>query len=299
MTDNELMKKYKLQTSATSCHQLIHSYSKNSVEPIIFAHYKHEHRVSSRISYRKSNHFCSLFILMSGKFGFIFDKTVYNPSYGDVILMREHEEYTTFFYTNSNVDYYEINFPIEFFESICPENPFYKVFYERDTGEHNMITLKGHEHENVMNKLNEIEAIIKSKNPHSDMLSYSNIVQIMSILFMKYYEGEGHFSTHKIPSKLREAVEYIHQNYLTLSGVDEVSNHCDISGTYLAKMFKNSLYCSPNEYITNLRIANAKYMLKNGATLTDACYKSGFNNYTYFITKFKKVTGITPSKYKK
>ena len=45
-------------------------------------------------------------------------------------------------------------------------------------------------------------------------------------------------------------------------------------------------------------IAHAKELLLDGLSATEACYGAGFNCYTYFITKFKEETGITPAKFR-
>lgn len=52
------------------------------------------------------------------------------------------------------------------------------------------------------------------------------------------------------------------------------------------------------QYIVNIRINNAKIMLENGETVTNACYFSGFEDCSNFISTFKKIVGITPFKYK-
>jgi len=36
-----------------------------------------------------------------------------------------------------------------------------------------------------------------------------------------------------------------------------------------------------------------------GDSVTDACYESGFSDYSYFIATFHKETGMTPLQYQK
>lgn len=296
---DDLKKNYEVDESIASSYKFLYSYTRNAKSPIIFAHYAHEHTVSSQVTYNKNNNHCTLFIFLTGKFGFIFDNAVYNSSYGNAVLIRNNEKYTACFYAESYLDYYEIRFPLEFFEDNSKENSFSSLFYDRECGERNMVKLDRINCDIMMNKLKEIENLIHSKNEHSDILSYSYIMQIMGIINSQFNLNRNSLPVMKIPPKLKTAVDYIHQNFLTLLGVDEVATHCNVTATYLARMFKDFMFCTPNEYITNLRISHAKYLLTNGKSLTEACFDSGFNNYTYFITKFKAVTGITPSKFKK
>ena len=43
----------------------------------------------------------------------------------------------------------------------------------------------------------------------------------------------------------------------------------------------------------------AQELLRGGATVTEACEGSGFNNYSHFIRTFSKVTGLSPKQYVK
>ena len=299
MINNKLLKKYTTDTSCTADRCFIYSYAKDAKEPIVFAHYKNGPGKKAKVSHSNNSGCYSLYVIVSGDFEVTIGERVYSSLCGNAIVVTEHEEISATFNSDYDADYYEINFPREFFDSISAKNPFYELFYERDQSVTNFIKLPPALLENAIDKLRETEALIKADSRNTDMIAYANIIQLTGILLAQYDETTNYIDTHKLPDKLREAIGYIQKNYLTLSGVDEVASCCGITGTYLARMFKSHILCSPNEYITALRISYAKQMLKNGASLTDACYKSGFNSYTYFISKFKKATGVTPYKYKK
>ncbi len=56
-----------------------------------------------------------------------------------------------------------------------------------------------------------------------------------------------------------------------------------------------------SEYINDLRVAKAMELLKQASNLniTDICYCVGFNNVTHFDRKFRQLTGISPTKYRR
>lgn len=299
LSNREMRKKYDVDLYTTSCYALLYSYGNSPASPIVFKHFVHDHNISSEIKYQIDRNYCSLYIFLTGKFSFMFDSCVYNPSFGDIVLIRNGEKALSCFYQNTFVDYYEINFPMEFFETLGNKNPFYAPFYKRDFGEKNMVTLSTLSCDKMLQKLKSIESLITSKDNDMDFLAYSYIIQIMGLVNAQFSKEGSRSLSFKIPSKLKDAVDYIHLNFTTLTSIDEVASHCHITNTYLSRMFKSFLQCTPNEYLTNLRISHAKYLLDQGSSVTDACYKAGFNSYSYFIAKFKHITGVTPLQFKK
>ncbi|HWT75946.1 MAG TPA: AraC family transcriptional regulator [Mobilitalea sp.] len=74
----------------------------------------------------------------------------------------------------------------------------------------------------------------------------------------------------------------------------------DLSPSYLSKLFKDQHGMSPNEFITKLRINEAKELIEAGElTIEQIAEKVGFLSSSVFIRTFKKVEGITPGAYKK
>ncbi len=289
---------YGIKPELTVCTANIYSYAKESVLPIALAHYSHEHSHTTHHLLKWNNNWCSIFIYLSGKFSFLIDEHMYTPSFGDVVIMREHEKYTSVFSDISYMDYYELHIPPEFFSKAAAADIFTPLFYDRRTSEKNLISIDKTNFGGILEKLRIIENLISTNNRYADMLMYSYIIQIAEVI-NSAFTSSALAANSKTPPKLSEAIEYIHNHFATISGVNEVSRACNISDTYLARIFKEHIMCTPNEYISNLRISHAKHLLSNGESITDTCYKSGFNNYTYFISKFKDATGTTPSKFRK
>ena len=72
------------------------------------------------------------------------------------------------------------------------------------------------------------------------------------------------------------------------------------SPSYLGKLFKKEMDCGILDYINEVRIQNAKTMLKETSlSIQEVSGKAGFSSSTAFIRIFKKLTGITPGEYRK
>lgn len=72
---------------------------------------------------------------------------------------------------------------------------------------------------------------------------------------------------------------------------------------YFRRCFKEDTGKTPLEYLTDMRVSQAKNLLiqnnGNRYSIADIALKCGFRDSFYFSTCFKKHTGVTPSKYRK
>lgn len=101
-------------------------------------------------------------------------------------------------------------------------------------------------------------------------------------------------------SAAERAKVYIEAHYadsgLTL---DQVAGEMGISPNYFSALFKQSTDRSFISYLTGVRIAHAKEMLKSGSYKTyEVAMHCGYENPTYFSTIFKRRTGVSPSEYR-
>ena len=69
-----------------------------------------------------------------------------------------------------------------------------------------------------------------------------------------------------------------------------------ISDSYFRRRCKQALGCSPNRYLTELRIANAQHLLRfPSCSVERAALESGFSDVKYFSRVVKKHRGCTPT----
>lgn len=94
--------------------------------------------------------------------------------------------------------------------------------------------------------------------------------------------------------------EYIEQNYadeqLTVTFLGDMTG---MDSSYLSKKFKEKYNCTISEYITKIRINNAKEQLKGTQmSIKEIAQSSGFLNSNSFIRTFKRNEGLTPGAYR-
>lgn len=100
-------------------------------------------------------------------------------------------------------------------------------------------------------------------------------------------------------SVVARAKAYINENFQKDISLDEVSRMVDISPYYFSKLFKQEEGENFIEYLTKIRMSNARRFLKNpGYSIKEVCVMSGYSDPNYFSRIFKKYEGVTPSEYR-
>ena len=100
-------------------------------------------------------------------------------------------------------------------------------------------------------------------------------------------------------SKIRNSVNYIHSNYTKSDlSIQKIAAESYMSEVYFRKLFREEFGTSPQKYIIGLRIQKAIELIRIGDySLKEIAFMSGYSNYKYFSTEFKRSTGLSPSDY--
>jgi len=98
---------------------------------------------------------------------------------------------------------------------------------------------------------------------------------------------------------IRSAIDIIRKN-IDSESLDSafIEKAMGISNSQLYRKTKEFFNLSPGDLIRTIRLKHAAELLrKNVLTVSEVCYRSGFNNRSYFYREFKKLYGTTPKNY--
>jgi len=99
---------------------------------------------------------------------------------------------------------------------------------------------------------------------------------------------------------VRQALKYINEQYMDDLTVSQIAEHVHVHPSYLHRLFKTIKSVTINSYISEVRIQKAKQLLKEtDFSVMDVSISVGINSQQYFANLFKKLTGMTPSQYKR
>lgn len=149
--------------------------------------------------------------------------------------------------------------------------------------------------EEVREKLarNYYYAYLEAKN-------FQHIFKNLFLVFDKYVEEEHKKLKEKLGKPLGMAVHFISKHYMEQISQEDVAAAANVSSTYLSKLFKEEMNMGFSEYLTEVRMEEAKKLLsETNISIKEIAGIVGYIDEKYFSKTFKKVNGIKPTDYRR
>ncbi|MGN0369881.1 MAG: helix-turn-helix domain-containing protein [Butyrivibrio sp.] len=98
---------------------------------------------------------------------------------------------------------------------------------------------------------------------------------------------------------MRLMADYIGCHFMKKITMDDLCALEGLTPQHICRIFKSCTRMRPSEFISQVRISNAKEMLfHTNHTVSEIAYWCGFENENYFWKVFKQITGVTPGEYR-
>lgn len=244
------------------------------------------------------NNYIEIYVFISGDTDYVVQDSFYSLKYGDIIIINPQQVHKAVLRNKCDYERFYMLIPTTTFDNFA-YNPIKRIL-NRSDGSSSLISLPPEQRKKALDLIFQISSICqKHPDDANKMLAFSYLIEFLCLLD----QNLGHLQksdlaiTHT-PKILSEVLVYIGQNLPYINSASEVANHFNITLPYLSTIFKKYVGTSIKIYIRTQRIALAKTLLNGDASVTDACYNSGFNDCSYFIKHFKNCIGMTPLQYK-
>jgi two-component system response regulator YesN len=99
---------------------------------------------------------------------------------------------------------------------------------------------------------------------------------------------------------MKKLLAYISENYMKPLTLTEVAKYFHFSPSYLSSYFTTHNKEGFSEYVNKIRIDAAIKLLRTSSVpISDISAQVGYSDHSYFCKVFKKVTGFSPSQYRR
>lgn len=130
--------------------------------------------------------------------------------------------------------------------------------------------------------------------------SIEKIIDMIGEMHMDYAERMRELKKENVISiHIRKCIDYIYDNLQEKLTVRSMAEYLQIDPTYLSKLFSKEVGISFREFIINARVGAAKNMLAySDFSFSEVSLSLGFSSQSAFTDTFKRLTGMTPGKYR-
>jgi len=121
----------------------------------------------------------------------------------------------------------------------------------------------------------------------------------LKVYLTQVCERIEHREDRRIPEVITEIMRIILERYSENLTITDIASQVYLAKTYICLLFKQETGETINEYITRVRMEQAKKLL-NGTDrkLAEICTAIGYAEPSYFTKQFRKYTGMNPSDYR-
>lgn len=128
----------------------------------------------------------------------------------------------------------------------------------------------------------------------------SNLYALELLSLMSRNMSEGSSNIHRINEQLQNIIELMNKSFPQKQSVMEYAKLCNMSTCWFINCFRTYTGMTPQQYITDIRVAKAKELLSySSLNISEIASIVGYDNPFYFSRIFKKNTGQSPREYRK
>lgn len=156
--------------------------------------------------------------------------------------------------------------------------------------------------EDVSHKIRKIFDEIDEEYNGSDPLSEKVILHNVSLLFYHLARYAGKAIPNSAGNRyVAETIAYIKKNFSSDIRLSDLAARCSVCPEHLSRLFKKETGFGVSEYLSMVRLQNARQLLRSDPALSVAAVaeKCGYNDSNYFSEQFKKHSGLSPRAFRK
>ena len=141
-----------------------------------------------------------------------------------------------------------------------------------------------------------------NENFNSNIDHFQNLEDLsvwVSNMLQRFISLTFEFEKVKHADMVYKVIEFIKNNYHRHISLEEIAAISYMSKTYLSTLFKKETGYSISEYINSVRVGRAQSLLLDSElSIVEIARMCGFEDQSYFTKVFRKITGITPKKFR-
>jgi AraC-like DNA-binding protein len=240
--------------------------------------------------------FNKILILLKGNINYTIEGKTYTLKPYDIVLVNEGEIHKAAFIDNSEYERIIIYVLPQFINAYRDDDYNLNYCFERAKKEHSsVLRIPSLEKSKLYQVCLELVHSFQGNDFARELYQKILFLEFMIQLNRTALSNHVNFmDSENSNSKLLQILEYINSHLTEDITIDGLAGNFYLNRFYLMHFFKSETGYTIGNYITEKRLLLAKNLVSSGSSITEACYNSGFKNYSTFSRAFKKAYHTIP-----
>lgn len=228
-----------------------------------------------------------LYCFVSGDAHYMVEGRIWQLSYGSVLLMRPGESHRLILDSAASYERYILNFSAEalpeefrpllgFLENGFPEE---KTFFK-------LSDFSG------ISPIDLFESACSGEYDKSDLHIKALLPALLSVLYTGLKKEKVKIDTRSDGAKM---VDWLNRHLLEPITLGDLAAKYNRSVSQTQRIFFEATGTTVGKYCKTKRLLKARQMIMEGKSAENACFNSGFSDYSAFFRLYKKQFGCAPS----
>jgi len=140
------------------------------------------------------------------------------------------------------------------------------------------------------------QTLVSSKSP---LERKSFFYDVIALLINRYATlAQQQLNIGKEQKRTAKIIEQFHDRLDEDLRLDELAELANCTPYYLIRFFKKAVGMTPHAYLLHLRLEKAKDLLRQGQSIVDVTFTTGFSDQSHLTRHFKAKFDITPGAYR-
>lgn len=159
----------------------------------------------------------------------------------------------------------------------------------------NLVYLSATNKQNILDSLNELNAVKRTDIETSKLRLKSILAQIFPLFVSNLQEHDSH----NIPTWLKDVVNKASLPENFTLGTDKIVEISNKTREHLSRSIKKYYNVTLSDFINDLKINYASNLLiTTNMPIIDVCFTCGFSNVSHFYSVFKQKNNLTPKEFR-
>lgn len=229
-------------------------------------------------------------IFVSGKADFTVEGSTYSMKSGNILMVSPNEMHRMRVDFSHAYERIVLMTHKSFYDSMPQLG---QIFAQRKPGENNVIDISDADRKIIFDICKKIE-YYNDSFPDNDIKKEVTKNLVTELIYVIACSKHIRVETAQEDERMKKILSYINENLCEKLTLEIIANKFFINKYHLCRIFKVSTGMTVKKYVNYKRLLLANDLHASGKNLTEACFSSGFENYSTFYKLYKDFTGDCP-----